>query len=257
MSAFDDSIRELGICVDSLRERAASAVKELSCPGAPEALLEGLPIRVGPDANPGVLLRSDTFVELGNPAAGSCAAVLWTDDTSLVVDGRITLVGPDIPDADEPSLPFAQLLLVAGPELCEEDHEEIVSVQYVGDRVEGYMVRSTSEYLWARVSNEAAAKGFGFESLGTILLHFTKTALPKASAAEVVFVTTSKDDVEQFAAVADRAKAIGSEILSELWKARGFDLDCNFDCASCSDEAVCDDIRDVIVATKKKAGVGA
>jgi len=230
--------------------------------------MEGLPIRFGADSNPGVLLRSDTFLELGNPAAGSCAAAMWTDDTSLVVDGRITVVGPDIPDVGDiggianlagadgsssRSLPFAQVLLAAGPDLCEEDHEQILQVQHVGDRVEGYMVRSTSEYVWARVSNDAATKGFDLESLGRILLHLTKTAIPKASAAEVVFVTTSKDDVERMSEVVNRAKSIGRDMVSELWKARGFDLDCDFDCGSCSDEAVCDDIRDVIVATKQKA----
>jgi len=262
MAAFDDCIRDLRSCVDSVRTGAASSTFEVDLHGDPADLVGGLPVEFGEGANPGVLLRSDTFLELGNPAAGSCAAVMWTDDASLLADGRITRVGPDIvgagdvadTDASEtPSIPFAQFLLVAGPDLCNEDHEQILQVQHVGDRVEGYMVRSTSEYVWARVGNDAAAKGFDLESLGRVLLHLTKTAIPKATAAEVVFVTTSKDDVERLSDVAGRAKEIGREIVSDLWKERGFDLDCDFDCGSCSDEAVCDDIRDVIVATKRKA----
>jgi len=256
VSAFDGCISELRACLDSLRQRAPSAAKELHHPGSPDALVEDLPVGFGEGSNAGVLLRSDTYLELGNPAAGSCAAAMWTDDASLVADGTITVVGPDISGAaesDARSLPFAQVLLVAGSDLSEEDHEQILQVQHVGDRVEGYMVRSTSEYVWARVSNDAAAKGFDLESLGRILLYMAKSTIPKATAAEVVFVTTSKDDVERLSDVVDRSKEIGREIVSELWKARGFDLDCDLDCGSCSDEAVCDDIRDVIVATKKRA----
>ena len=134
MAPFDDCIRDLRTCVDSLRQRAPHAAKELHHPGAPGHLVEGLPIHFGADSNPGVLLRSDTFLELGNPAAGSCAAAMWADDPSLVVDGRLTVVGPAIPDVGDiadlagadgsasRSLPFAQVLLAAGPDLCEEDH---------------------------------------------------------------------------------------------------------------------------------------
>lgn len=256
MSAFDDCIREVGASVASLVQRAPSAARELHCPGAPEPLLEGLPIRVGPGANPGVLLRSDTFMEFGNPAEGSCAGALWSEDTSLVVDGRIRIIGTDIGDigdVEARSLPFAQILLVAGPELCVEDHEEIVAAQHVGDYIEGYMGRSTSDYVWARVSNEAAAKGFDFESLGRVLLYLMKTSVSKVSSAEVIFVTTSRDDVEHLSDIVDRSKEISREIVRDIWLARGFDLECDYDCTACSDKPVCDDVRDVIVETKKRS----
>jgi hypothetical protein len=70
---------------------------------------------------------------------------------------------------------------------------------------------------------------------------------------EVLFVTSSKDDVNELSNVASSSKTVGSEILKEAWKARGYDVDCDFDCASCHDAEVCDDIRDVLVTLKKKA----
>ena len=72
---------------------------------------------------PGIILRGDTFVELGNPEPGSCAFLLWTDNPSLVRDGKITLIGPDIQESPGASLPFAQVLMVGGTGLGREEHE--------------------------------------------------------------------------------------------------------------------------------------
>lgn len=253
MGEFDDCITELTTCVGSIRGRSETQVRESCCPGPADGLLEGVPVAVGPGANIGVILRGDTFAELGNPDAGSCAALLWTDDLSLVEDGRIACFGPDIGEAQGASLPFAQVLVVAGSELGPDQHEALQQCQHISDRIEGYMARSTSEYVWSRVSNDAAAKGFDLEWLGRSLLYLVKTDVPAVEAAEVVLVTSSRDDVSAIAKVAATAKQISTRILSELWKSRGFDLDCDFDCSSCADEEVCDDIREVIVATKRKS----
>lgn len=252
MSAFDACITEISTRIDAMRARAAPQVHDAHHPEPPAELIEGLPMRIGPGANPAVILRGDTFVELGNPEAGSCAVLLWTEDLSLVVDGRITLLGPDVGEAEGASLPFAQVLIIGGPELGSDDHEALVGLQNVSDRVEGFMAKSTSEYVWARVSREGAAKGFNLDALGRALLYLVKTDMPKVRAAEVAFVTTSRDDVRSLADVATTAKQIGASILKETWKARGFDLDCDVDCSSCSDQEICDDIRDVIVVTKRK-----
>ena len=251
MSAFDGSIRELRVELDALRRRPSTSVRELRYDGPAEALLDGLPVAVGPGANPGVILRSDTAIELGNPGAGSCATLLWTDDPSLVDDGVVTLLGPDIPTATGQSLPFAQLVFVAGAGLTEDDHEDLVAAQHVSDQVGGYMARSTSEYVWSRVDHDAVARGFDFGVLGRALLHLVKQAAPEPVAVEVAFVTTGKDDVSRLGEGVARAREIARELLADLWRKRGFDLDCDFDCGSCGDQDTCDDIREMIVATKK------
>jgi CO dehydrogenase/acetyl-CoA synthase beta subunit len=229
-------------------------LQEFDYSGSPEELRAGLPVEVGPSANPGIVLRGDTFVELGNPQAGSCAALLWTDRPSLIRDGRITLFGPGIQESAEASLPFGQVLLVGGEDLEQEDHEKLQQAQHVADQIEGYMVRSASQNLWSRVSKDAAAKGFDFETLGRALMDLVKTGAPKVAAVEVLFVTTRKEDVKRLDGIVSGFKEVGREILKENWKARGYDLDCDFDCESCTDQEVCDDIRDVIVARRKKSG---
>ncbi len=248
---FDEYIEKVSHCIEEMRG-AGAAIAVFDRPGSPDQLREGLPVEVGPNANPGIILRGDTFLELGNPQAGSCAALLWTGRPSLVRDGRITLLGPDIQESAEASLPFAQIVMVGGEGLEQEDHEKLQQAQHVSDQIEGYMVRSASQSLWSRVSKDAAAKGFDFETLGTALIGLVKGGVPKVSAVEVLFVTTSKEDVKRLDEVVSGTKEIGREILKETWKARGYDLDCDFDCDSCTDQEVCDEIRDVIVARRKK-----
>jgi CO dehydrogenase/acetyl-CoA synthase beta subunit len=258
MSAFDAQISRVAAYLREMRGDGRP-VRELLCPSAVSALTQGLPIRLGPGASPGIILRGDTFIELGNPAAGSCAFVLWTDEPSLIRAGRITLIGPDIRETPGASLPFGQVVLVGGKGLSVEEHQSVGQAQYVADQIEGYMVRSSSRNIWSRVSRDAAAKGFCFEILGRSLMAIYKSSLPKVEAVEVLFVTSSKADVLRLSDIATEVRDLGAEIVKEHWRARGYDLTCDLDCRSCHDKDVCDDIRKVIAARlrKERDGVAA
>lgn len=254
MGQFDDHINRATSYVADLRAQGRPT-RTFALASSVEELKNGLPIRLGAGANPRIILRGETFVDLGNPAAGSCAVVLWTDSTALVVDGRVTLIGPDIPQARGASLPFGQVLLVAGKDLNAEEHQSIAQAQYVADQIEGYMVKSSSRSIWSRVSNDAAAKGFCFETLGKSLMALYKSALPKVQAMEIVFVTSSKEDVLRLSELAMEVRDCGTEIIKEQWKAKGYDLDCDLDCRSCHDKEVCDDVRK-IAAVRLRQGRG-
>jgi CO dehydrogenase/acetyl-CoA synthase beta subunit len=251
MSVFDAYIRKVAEYVEALRTDGQEA-REFTCRETPDRIKETLPVRVGPKAHQGIILRSDTYLELGNPLAGSCAFVLWTDTPSLIRDGKITLLGPDIPESPEASLPFAQVLIVGGEDLTERDHECLVQHQYISDRVEGYMIKSAPDRVWSRVSREAAAKGFDFETLGKALIGVVKSEEPRVRAMEIVFVTVSKEAVQGLAGLATQVRKISRDIVKENWKIRGYDIECASDCSSCGEKQVCDDIREVISIRKKK-----
>ncbi len=257
MATFDDHVRRVAEYVEELRGKGRPT-REFFCPSSVEALVEGLPVRVGPGANPGIILRADAFAEFGSPDMGSCACIMWAAAPSLVRDGAITLIGADVQEAAGASLPFGQVLLVWGKDLKADEYQSLVQTQYIADQIEGYMLKSSSRNMWARVSKDAAAKGFCFETLGRSLIGIFKSTLPKIEAMEVVFVTSSKEDVRQLDGIAAQVREIGREIVKESWKAKGFDLDCDFDCSSCRDKQVCDEIREVIAArNKKEAGEAA
>ena len=251
MSVFDAYIRKVAEYVEGLRANGQEA-KEFTCRETPDRIKKTLPLRVGPKAHQGVILRSDTYLELGNPLAGSCAFVLWTDNPSLVGDGRISLLGPDIPESAHESLPFAQVLIVGGDGLTDRDHESLVQHQYVSDRIEGYMIKSAPDRVWSRVSKEAAEKGFDFEALGKALIAVVKSEEPRVEAMEIVFVTAGKEAVQGLANVAAQIRKISRDIVKENWKIRGYDIECASDCSSCGEKEVCDDIRDVISIKKRK-----
>ncbi len=254
MAILDVYLKKVAKYVGGMRGNGRQ-VREIECPTELGKLLEGLPVRVGPQASSGIILRSDTFVELGNPDVASCAFLLYTDNPSLIRDGKITLIGPDIQESPAASLPFAQVLMVGGVDLAEEEHEVLDQTQYVSDQIEGYMDRSGFHRMWSRVRKDAAGKGFSFETLGRALMAIYKSEVPKVQAVEVIFVTSSKEDVEQLDNIATQVQKIGKDITTQHWKAKGFDvLECNlgWDCNSCKDKGVCDEIRKVVKVRKKK-----
>lgn len=255
MAIFDVYIRKVAEYVEQM-QRGGREVREIDCPITISKLVEGLPVRVGPQASSGIILRGDTFVELGNPEAGSCAFLLWTDKPSLIRDGKITLIGPDIQESPAASLPFGQVLMVGGVGLGKKKHEALEQNQYIADQIEGYMIRSVSQLIWSRVSKDAAEKGFCFETLGRALMAIFKSEVPKVQAMEIVFVTSSKEDLQSLDDIGNQVGKIAKDIIRENWKAKGIDLlECTFgwDCGSCPDKPVCDDIKELITVRKKKA----
>ncbi len=251
MGVFDNYIEKVTEYVDRLRERDVPA-REWTCASSPHLLREPLPVHVGPGANPGIILRGDTFAELGSPLAGSCALVLWTDRPPAVRDGRITLLGPDIPESEGASLPFGQILIVGGEGLSEQDHERMLQHQYVADQIEGYMIKSAPDRIWSRVSRAAAEKGLDFHALGKALMAVFRSEEPGIETMEIIFITSSKEDVQGLDPVVAQVKKISREIVKETWKVKGIDLECQMDCNSCGDKIVCDDIRGVIAVQKKQ-----
>jgi CO dehydrogenase/acetyl-CoA synthase beta subunit len=254
MAVFDVYIKKIAEYVEAM-QAGGRQVRAFDCPGDPERLLNELPVRVGPGAGSGIVLRGNTFAELGSPEAGSCAFPLWTKNTSLVKDGRITLIGPDILESKGASLPFGQILIAAGGKLSEKQHSVLDESQYVSDQIEGYMIKSTPGRMWTRISNNAAEKGFGFEALGKALMAIYKSHASQIEAMEVVFITSSKEDLRRLDEIAEQVKKISKDIIRETWLARGYDiLECTlgWDCGSCPDKPVCDDIKTLITVRKKK-----
>jgi CO dehydrogenase/acetyl-CoA synthase beta subunit len=256
MSVFDAYIRKVAGYVEAM-QGGDRRVRIFDCPGVSVKLLEGLPVRIGPGAGSGIVLRGDTFAELGSPEAGSCAFPLWTDNPGLVKDCRITLIGPDILESRGASLPFGQIIVAAGKEISDKQHSAIDESQYISDQIEGYMVKSTPGCMWTRISNKAAEMGFSFEALGKALIAIYKSRVSQIEAMEIIFVTSSKEDVRQLEEIAAQVRKISKDIVRETWLARGYDiLECTlgWDCGSCPDKTVCDDIKEVVKVRKKRTG---
>jgi len=76
---------------------------------------------------------------------------------------------------------------------------------------------------------------------------------PKTEAMEILFVTSSREEVRELQGIGAQVNKIGREMVRENWKLRGYDIDCRLDCNSCMDQSVCDSIREVLAARRAKA----
>jgi CO dehydrogenase/acetyl-CoA synthase beta subunit len=254
VETYDLYMQKLAGLVEEIRQQGVR-VREFDHSGDPQTLIDELPLRVGPGAQEGIILRSDTYAELGKPSAGSSAFVMWTTDPSLVRDGRVTLVGPDIQEAGSTALPLGQVLIVGGRELGKEAQPVLEQKQYLSNLLEGYMVKSSPGRVWSRVSKGAAAKGLDFEMLGKALSAVYKLEVPKIESLEVLFVTSGKQEIKQLEAIAAQVRVLGKAFRRDALRAKGHELiDCTLgtDCASCEVKPDCDDIRDVVKIRKRR-----
>ena len=245
MTGFDLYVGKLEGYVEDLRAKGRE-IRTFQAPLPSARLRRKLPFRVGPGANPGIILRGDTSVELGNPEVGSASLFLLTDSPGTLTDGRITLIGPDVAESAGASLPFGQVLLLGGAQLADQDAEALQQVQFVGDQIEGYMMRGGSRRIWSRISKEAVAKGMCFNLLGQALMAVCRSASRKLESLEILFVTSGKEDLDPLDGWSVHIQKIAREITKENWRIKGYDIDCASNCGTCQDQVVCGEIKEVL-----------
>ena len=191
-----------------------------------------------PAGNRDIVLQSNVGVELGSPSGQSVSFLVWTHNTSLVRDGLITLVGPDINECKKRYLPFGKVAIIGGSGFTEENayerYREMESQRYEIS-LKGYMMRAVSQYMreWSRVSKEAVTQGFSFSRLGSAL---TEKLKQKAyiDSVEILFVTSSNEAVGEL-------KGIGERAMRYINAMRKMTEDMDFDCRSCEYKDVCSD----------------
>ena len=189
-----------------------------------------------------VVLADEMAVELGNPQMNSVSCLIWTQNTDLIQDGKITLLGPDIPESTGKSLSFGKVVLLAVSGFDEEStydkYKEMESVRYSLD-LKGYMIRAVSQYQreWSRISKEAVQKGFSFDVFGSAL---QREYLKKdyIHAVEFLFVTSSAEDVGE---LQDITKNVGRTISAMNKMLSEIDPDCD----ECEYNDVCDEVDEI------------
>jgi len=189
-----------------------------------------------------VVLSDEMAVELGSPQMNSVSCLIWTENHDLVHDGMVSLIGPDIKDSPEKSLPFGKIVLLGVSGFDEESaydkYKEMEAVRYSLD-LKGYMIRAVSQYQreWSRISREAVQKGFSFEVLGGAL---REEYLKKdyIHAVEFLFVTSSAEDVGELQEITKnvgRTISAMNKMLSEI----------DPDCDECEYNDVCDEVDEL------------
>jgi len=203
-----------------------------------------------------VILGIDTGIELGSPSAGSMSFMLWTEESGMVRDGRISIAGPDVQDkgARGQSLPLGKLVLVEVEGMDAHNllqrQREMEHTRYA-IHLEGYSVRAASSMFreWVRVHRDAVDRGFHLSIMGSALrAHLLK--LDYVKGVELVLVT-SPDIMGQLQPAAQRLRAI----YDAIYEIENYPL---HDCNNCSNEEICNEIeaiRELHNAAGKKENV--
>jgi len=206
-----------------------------------------------------LILKEDTAVELGGPATAGTTFLLWTNDVSLVSDGRVSLIGPDITETTEPVIPFGQVMLVAGSSLNKELQPRLERDLRDAEGVPGYAVRSTGGRIWSRVSQQARDNGFSLRRLGSTVLSQLRRKQAAVTAAEILFVTSSVEDVQSLERMGAQVRKLAHDLRRERLKQVSEDVyECRsgVSCDVCADNEVCTDIRQIVAIRKSSTASG-
>ena len=200
-----------------------------------------------------LILKEDTAVELGGPATAGTTFLLWTNDVSLVSDGRVSLIGPDITETTEPVIPFGQVMLVAGSSLNKELQPRLERDLRDAEGVPGYAVRSTGGRIWSRVSHQASDQGFSLRRLGSTVLSQLRRKQPAVTAAEIIFVTSSAEEVQSLERIGAQVRKLSHDLRRERLKQVSdavYECQSGVSCDVCTDSEVCTDIRQIVAIRK-------
>ncbi len=196
-----------------------------------------------------LVLQEDTLVELGS-SSGSLFLILWTGKSgALLQPGRISLVGPDVSEIGEKTIPFIQIVLVQGEFEDEyETYRELRDLIY-DTRPEGISTRiwPDRQRIWCRISREAVAQGFSLIRYGNTLIK-NLNRLKGVGGAEILFITEAMEEQEELRLTAGKVREV-VEALIKMYE------EMNFDCSDCEYNEVCAEVttlRDIRERLRKE-----
>lgn len=199
---------------------------------------------------PSVVVGDEVGAELGQPGAVSHAMVLTTGDRSLVEDGRVRCVGPDLDQDPGGARPYAQVVMLAHNGENPPDPFDLETTQYLPNRLPGFMARTVPGRLWVRFSKQALGGGFRLHTLGSALIAAFRMDFPAVTGAEVLLATM---EVERLDGVAAEYKVLSGQHRKLVLVEDGV-YDCaDLNCEDCEDKDTCDALRDITVRYRKES----
>jgi len=163
---------------------------------------------------------------------------------------RVLLIGPDLKEARQKSIPFGQIVRVRGNFRNEYECFRELRETVLDTRLKGFMVRAlpSRQTVWCRVNQLALDQGFSLAHLGAALVKNLKR-ISFVSSAEIIFVTSGKSDLEKLKTAGEETERITGALMK-----MGEEM--SFDCNSCDYQEVCDKIDELKkIKNKLKNGV--
>jgi hypothetical protein len=254
-----DRVADMAPILRDLRELLARAgavpiIREVS-PAAQRAFSErtGFGPRGG---EPVIVVGRAVALELGHPDTESQALALWTTESGLVENGRVTLLGPDLPAMPGGGRwPLGLIVCLELDAAASPDPFRIEQSLRLANRLPGFMVRSLPGRLWARVGASELARGLSLLDVGEALVRAYNEDVPGVMAVEAVIVTHSADAVRSLAPLAIQARVLSGRH-KKLYLSPDGALECEeLDCEACDERETCDSLRDIL-ARRRESRLG-
>lgn len=229
--------------------------------------LSAVPLQVGRGAWRGVLFEEEIHCDFGGPGVPSMAAVLCVRVPEIVHDGRVTLVGPDLPELPRGTHELGILVFVGGRAISDRMLNRIRRVLFLSDEIEGFAQRSLSRKQWFRVSRDLVSRGVSFRDIAAALALLFREAFPElVETVEVYVITTLPAFVGKLVELGVRVKETYTRAFQErvyeyaqrqqalLEQDDKLRADCDFDweCNVCEFQTICDELRQIVEMRKQQ-----
>jgi acetyl-CoA decarbonylase/synthase complex subunit beta len=158
-------------------------------------MFEGIPVEVGLVHSGERIRKNDMQVELGGPSVSRKFEIVYVRDSAEVTDGKIQIIGPDIPAMSEgSSYPLGIVVEIAG-EKVEPDLEGVVErrIHEYCNYIEGFMHLNQRYDIWIRLSKKAYKKGLtSLTCIGRVMHDLFRNEMPIIGKIQITFITDTE-----------------------------------------------------------------
>ncbi|MEM1555945.1 MAG: CO dehydrogenase/CO-methylating acetyl-CoA synthase complex subunit beta [Candidatus Bathyarchaeia archaeon] len=165
------------------------------------SMFADIPVGVG-EVYSGERIRwQDTYVEFGGLRVQYKFELVKVRKMDEVVDGKITIIGPDIKDLEpQKSYSLGIFIEVAGSQV-EEELEGVIErrIHEYTNYIEGMMHLNQRYDIWIRLSKKSFEKGLNsFHIIGKIYQRLFKSELPIIEKIQITFITDPEKVKEMY-----------------------------------------------------------
>ncbi len=190
-----------------------------------------IPCSFGPAYEGERVRGQDLFCQMGGGKT-QCTELVKMADMKEIEDGKVVVVGKDIPDMKEgETLPLGIYVQIAGREF-QADFEPILErqIHHLINYIQGIMHIGQRDIAWIRVSKGAIEKGFTLKDIGVVLHAKMHQDFGKVLDKVQVTLYTDKKDVDK---LTERARAEYKMRDERVEKMRDEDVEIFYSCTLC------------------------
>lgn len=204
-----------------------------------------------------IILQDETKLELGGINKKSFSLIYPTSDPSslsLIHDGRITLIGPEIAEIKGSSVDFGLFIIITGSSFSQKQVHSLKQFSFLSNGIEGFLIRTIPRRFWCRISHKSIQNNFSFKFLGNAIFYLYRQQFKELiDSMEILFINSYTDSIREFIKItSDLFNQENEEWLKKIenWEKR---IDCEYDwgCEICPYQEECYKIKQVLVEREK------